>query len=349
MRLLHEIFRDYGFSNTQISLQMTSEEESIAREIFHNSEELPKDSYKLFNNDFVRRMEKFAGKALIIREKKLFFDEEIEKYRNLIIDTADFNKTKTNELDHHIKQIQELWNIIYENYNEFDTEYNLHINIVVFLQQEIYDRYRHFFIGKFKPVYFVEPFKPLTLVNFYKHKFGSSDPFSPEALTELAVLSRGIFRRFKIYIGLCLDNINDVTMTPNIDNNTSLLLEKNLNKESIEIEGYSGSRSSKKSSVIVTLQNVQTWIKDKTLIQDLELELHNVFPKQKGLRNITVQLLRELAHGSLKQREIAEKYFDGYEKGASRFLKSLEENEYITRTYVGKDKVISLPFGADSE
>ena len=350
MKLFNRLIDEYSFNDLQLELDLSNEETNIARKIFNDkSEEIPDDSYKLFTSNFITRMEKLAGKALIVKEKKSLFDEEIEKYRNLIIDTADFNKTKTNELDHHIKQIQELWNTIYESYNEYDTDYNLHINIVVFLQQEIYDKYRHFFIGKFKPVYFIEPFKPLSLVNFYKHKFDSTGPFTPEALIELAVLSRGIFRRFKTYIGICLDNMN-VTMTPNTDNNSSLLLEKNLN---IDIErgigrerreGNSESKNVKESTVIVTLNDVQEWIKDKILIQDLELELHNVFPKQKGLRNITVQLLRRLAHGSLKQSQIALEYFDGYEKGASRFLMALEENEYITRSYIGKDKFVSLSF-----
>ena len=94
---------------------------------------------------------------------------------------------------------------------------------------------------------------------------------------------------------------------------------------------------------LISKEDVQHWIKDKVLVQDLELELHNVFPKQKGLRNITVQLLRRLAHENLKQSDITHEYFDDNKANASRFLSTLEENDYITRTYDDKDKVVKLP------
>ena len=80
-------------------------------------------------------------------------------------------------------------------------------------------------------------------------------------------------------------------------------------------------------------------------MQDLELELHNLFPKRRGLRSITVQLLRELAHAPKKQQEITDFYFDGNEKNASRFLSVLEENEYITRVYEERVKVVKAYIG----
>jgi hypothetical protein len=206
----------------------------------------------------------------------------------LLIDTEDFNKTKTNALDLTIKQIQDLWVKINCNFNEYDTPYEQQLNIVVFLQKEIYDRYRHFFIGKFKPIYNIEPLKPLSLVNFYKHKFDSAEPFAPEALMELAVLSRGIMRRFKTYIGLCLDNLTH-TMTSNTDNTTNLLLEEENNivyssigsSRNIGVESR-GCDQSLNNHVIVSLLDVQEWIKQKTLVQDLELELHSLFRKIKA-------------------------------------------------------------------
>ena len=353
-QLLHKLFLDYNFNTIQIDLHLSYEELVVAKEIFKDPDTIPRDSYKLFTSNFVTRMERYAGKTIIAEIKKYFFEERIETYTNLLIDTADFNKTKTNELDQHIQQIQNLWNTINEGYNEYGTEYKQQVNIVVFLQQEIYDKYRHFFIGKFKPVYFIEPLKPISLVNFYKHKFGNTEPFTPEALTELAVLSRGIFRRFKTYIGICLDNVT-YTITQNLNTTTNLLLERELNNIGIEEGSISKSIEEGKAldnspsisgnCVTVTLTNVQAWIKDKTLIQDLELELHNVFPRNKGLRNITVQILRKLAHGSIKQSEIVKEYFDESEKNASRFLSILEENEYITREYAGKDKMVSLNLG----
>jgi hypothetical protein len=352
--LLHRLFLNFSLNTVRNELNLSSEEHEVASKIFKNHTDIPRDTYKLFTTSFVIRMEKFAGKKIIAETKASLFEEKIETYTNMLIDTADFNKTKTNELDHHIQQIQNLWNRITTSYNDVDTEYSQQINIVVFLQQEIYDKYRHFFIGKFKPVYFVEPLKPISLVNFYKHKFDSTVPFSPEALTELAVLSRGIFRRFKTYIGLCLDNIS-YTITKNTDNTTTLLLEDNLNNNSIRRESSKGIgvessefENSKVSTVIVSLRNVQAWIKDKILIQDLELELHNVFPRNKGLRNITVQILRKLAHGPLKQSEIAKDYFDEKEKNTSQFLSTLEENEYVKRSYIGKEKIVSLYLGEEA-
>jgi hypothetical protein len=331
--LLKKLFKEASLNDLETALDMNSEETMLVKQLWKDKENHPR---MLFTSTFIKRLTRYAGPETIKEVKQELFHKEAQKYKNWLIDTADFNKNKTSELDHHLKQIQEIWNTLCELEN--DDDYENKINIVLFFQKEIYDHYRHFFIGKFKPIYFIEPFPAETLVNYYYHKFGSTWPFIPEALTELAVLSRGIFRRFKTYIGLCLDN---VTMTRNIQDNSSLLLE-NVGNNTRE-RGNSDCKNTNFFGVIVTLLDVQAWIKDKTLVQDLELELHNIFPKQKGLRNITVQLLRELAHGPRKQQEIAEKFFDGYEKGTSRFLGTLEENEYIMRRYEGQDKVISLP------
>jgi len=335
--LFKKLKSQYSLDELDLKLQMSEFDYNFVRPIYERKEP---ESYHNFSSELIKRLERLAGPELIKEVKNDLFETEIEKYNNLLIDTADFNKTKTSELDNHIKQIQDLWNTLMEKEYEYDRDYENKINIVLFFQKEIYDRYRHFFIGKFKPIYFIEPFTPNELVGYYRHKFGDVYPFTLEALTELAVLSRGIFRRFKTYISLCLDN---VTMTRNIQQDNYLLPEDNKNTSNNSKKTCSN-KNKNYLPVIVTLKEVQEWIKDKTLIQDLELELHNIFPKHKGLRNITVQLLRELAHGPLKQQKISEKYFDGYDKGASRFLSTLEEHEYIIRSYEGKDKVIKLPF-----
>jgi hypothetical protein len=82
-------------------------------------------------------------------------------------------------------------------------------DFIVFQQRELSGQ--HFFEGKAR-IFDLEPFSPEELVTYYKKMFGSSKPFSEEALLQIAKLSRGVMRRFKRYVGLCTEESDSVSI-----------------------------------------------------------------------------------------------------------------------------------------
>jgi hypothetical protein len=348
IKLVGEILKSHSINDMRCDLDLSSEQSEILTEIRKNPDEVPTKWFDLFSGTMVKRLERYAGKEAVAYAKKYVTGDKLDTYKHVIVDTMDYNKNKLSQLDHHINQLQEFWIELNQSYDDNCAEYNQHLNLAVFIQKEIFDKYKHFFLGKFNPKYFIDPFPAKSLVNFYIHKFDSCFPFTQEALTELAVLSRGLFRRFKSYIAICLDN--SYTITLNNHTNTHLLLEREINNSILErgegevysSKGVVKSKKERINSVIVQPSDVQLWINDKILNQDQDLELANIFPHNKTHRNITTQLLRRLAHGNLKQSDIAEDYFDSDKTNTSRFLTILEANEYIKRIYNGKEKLISL-------
>ena len=76
------------------------------------------------------------------------------------------------------------------------------------------------------------------------------------------------------------------------------------------------------------------WIGLEQLERDLELELLDVFPKQKELRKSSVILLQLLnERKAIPQNEIAETVFDGNKMKCSRVLEKLEAWNYIVREW----------------
>lgn len=151
-----------------------------------------------------------------------------------MIDTADFNRTKTSEIDAHIRQISIFWNNISTLESEFCEDSGERLSIIMFFQKELYEKYKHFFIGKFR-VFFLEPFTTDALIYYYKQQFNNDAyPFTEEALKELAVLSRGIFRRFKNLIGTCLDNYVSRTISSESTISQLIYLEEKDNQNNRE-------------------------------------------------------------------------------------------------------------------
>jgi DNA-binding MarR family transcriptional regulator len=84
-------------------------------------------------------------------------------------------------------------------------------------------------------------------------------------------------------------------------------------------------------------------------VEDMELELVELFPKQSDLRLQAVRLLMRLEEvGSGWQSELAEEL--GMEPYAvSRLLAKLELHQYVTRRREGTDKLVSLTSAHHSE
>lgn len=181
-----------------------------------------------------------------------------------------------------------------------DGIYNQKPNLVIFFQKELFSG--HFLFGKFDVIE-LKPLKPQTMIEILKVNCGSIEPFTREALEYLTGLSNGIMRRFKKYVRICLEHA--------IQHSCNAITPK-LAKSVISVE---------------------------QLEKDMELELMNVFPRQKELRRyavIALQLLRE--KGSIPQSEIAETVFDGNKMKCSRVLDKLEAWDYIQREWESTGK-----------
>jgi len=245
--------------------------------------------------------EKGLGRKCAEQAKENILKARYENAHTILLDLPDYDKGNLAEQRNDISEIQD-WREHELTCN--DEEYSQRPNLVIFMQKELFTQ--HFFFRKFIQIE-LKPCLSKDLVQYYENKFESTFPFTKEALEHVADLSRGIFRRFKKYIGVCIRS----------------LLRSQLKKETIVID------------------DVITWISEGQLVQDMELELINIFPREKILRVKAVRLLHMLRKngGSMMQTDIAKELFNGQAKAASRFLEKLEVWEYILRdSRAGKAK-----------
>lgn len=105
----------------------------------------------------------------------------------------------------------------------------------------------------------------------------------------------------------------------------------------------------KPDSIVITLKDVKEGIRPTQMVVDMELELMNVFPKEKENRVLTVKLLSLLREGSMTQTDITEQLFDNAKMRASRVLGKLESWDYIKRKYDGQNKIVELDLSKEGE
>jgi GTPase SAR1 family protein len=242
---------------------------------------------------YVHQLEKALGHKCAAEAKKNVLKGRYQNAHTVLIDLPDYDKRSLAEMRNDLNAIQNWW----ENELSYNDEgYNQKPNLVIFIQKELFKG--HFWFKKLDKIE-LKPFLSKELVQYYKKKFGSAAPFTDEALEYVAGLSRGIFRNFKRYIGTCTDE----------------LIMSEPKKETIAVD------------------DVTAWISEGQLVEDMELELIDVFPNEKILRMKTVRLLHMLRKmgGSMMQTDVAKVLFDGQAKAASRFLDRLEGSGYIFR------------------
>jgi len=221
--------------------------------------------------------------------------EMLQNNKTVLIDTPDYSKTDRRLMAKDLQEIYWLWLNLAKSDNA--------PNIVLAIQKEMFTG--HFFFDKMQKIE-LEPLQPEAMLEAYKRRFATTDPFTDQALLTLARMSRGIFRRFLRYITLTLD----------------LWQTRSEPREPVD-------SATVKDAVTVD-----------RLAEDMELELVELFPKQSDLRIQAVRLLMHLEEsGPQKQSELAERL--GMEDYAiSRLLAKLELNRYISRTRSGTDKIV---------
>ena len=227
--------------------------------------------------------------------------------RTFIIDLWDYSKSSQKDIIKALDAIQDYWryrcNLRKDKLNRREKIVPVVPNIVIFLQKEALPL--HFFLGKMT-FFELKPWKPEDLVKYYKEAFKGTFPFTEEALREVAALSRGIFRKFKEYIAACLDEFLS--------------------------EGINYNRQ-------ITAEDVRRIITTEKLVQDMELQLCELWPRSRENRVLAVKVLRYLREkGPTLQKEIAEKFFAGNLMACSRLLRKLAHFGYIKSKKEGVER-----------
>jgi biotin operon repressor len=213
--------------------------------------------------------------------------------RAFFIDTSDYGRKDLRLINRDLTQLSEFWTAL--------RAHGYDVNVVIFLQKELVKAQQHFFLLKMYPLLELPPLKPEEMLASYKQIFRNytssakpTEPFTEEALTLVAQLSKGIFRRLMRYINLTVLN----------------MLQKG--KDTVNVE------------------DVKAVITDAVLMQDAELEFSEMFKnethKQQAVRLLA--FLREQREAN--QKTIAEA-LGLSEMAISRLMVQLESHGYVKR------------------
>lgn len=235
-------------------------------------------SHKFWSN-----VSNLKGKFRYMRGRDTETADEFEKEpKTLFIDMGDYSKAARSSMNKHLDQIRDLW-LRTRKYN---------VTILVSIQKEMFSG--HFLFGKIDAVE-LEPLKPSQLVQAYKGFSETAEPFTEQALSLLAQLSRGIFRRFMKYIQTCIEK-----------------------HQSMRVEG------------LIDTDLVNETITLDQLAKDMALELSDIF-KRVGQKLEAVKLLDFLRQsGEANQKQIAEG-IGVSESTVSRLMRKLEAHGYVFR------------------
>jgi len=213
-------------------------------------------------------------------------DEMLISAHDLLIDMPDYPSRDPRRIGGDIDIIQRLWNKArMRGYNP---------NIILFLQAETFSTQDHFFFGKLY-IYRIDPFKPEQLYDYYMKSFGSAWPFQDETLRYIARISRGIFRRFKRFISICLEWWQIAGTANPID---GVFVRKYLSSEKIFAE--------------------------------MDLELSHIF-RHEATKDLAVKLLQVIVEKKDQNQKELSKALEVNEMALSRMLDKLEQYGYVRR------------------
>jgi GTPase SAR1 family protein len=222
-----------------------------------------------------------------------------------LIDTVDYGKRDIRKIHRDLSDIFNLWSKV-RSCSSLGTVLGSdsgtvigRVNFVIFMQKELVKGADHFFLRKMD-IMELKPLTPEQLVEAFKMRFTTSEPFNEDSLKLVAELSRGIFRRFMKYIRLCL--------------------------EDIIVEGKN----------IVSVEDVKKSVTTDILLQDLDLELSDIFRNERYKRFAVevLQFVRE--NPNVNQKTVADAL--GIHEGIlSRIMATLQSNGYVKRSR-GKER-----------
>lgn len=221
-------------------------------------------------------------------------------------------------MEKDLTEVHNLWQKI-RDYNTFHDYYKLEeethefkLNIICFLQKELCEKSRHFFLKKADNIFTLRPLKPEELTSLYLNAFKDTYPFSKEALKHIASQCGGTPRRFKKMLEQCLNNYHR---------------QGNLNAQ-------------------ISPEDVSKWISPELFSSDRELEFADAFPHSKlhlARKAATVVTFLEQQPDWVQQEFITEKYFAGDFQACSKFLVKLEkQTDYIESKFKNRKKIIRI-------
>jgi len=215
---------------------------------------------------------------------------EFGECRYIFFDLPDYTTRSSRQMMKHLDDIGQLWH----HFRDRDMVF------LITAQKELFTG--HYLLGKMSIIE-LTPLKPQELLEAYKKRFKTTEPFTEEALILTAELSRGVFRRFLKYIQLSLEE--------------SLLTEK----ETVDKDLVSKT---------ITLEQ---------LAKDMDLELSGILKDQeKKLQAVKIlNILRE--KGEINQKTIAQQ-LNLHEATLARLLDKLETQKYIKRTRGTKKELL---------
>lgn len=265
--------------------------ESMLRQYYNATEEQRQELNYTVNKKLIPVLEKHLSQKAIALVKRRIEQESFAEADVILIDLPDETQTSY----HWAEYIDLLMSWI--------AELGGRMNVVLFWQKEVHCN--HFALRKFRSIT-LEPIKPKELVDFYIKMFNYPEPFASDALLKVAKLSRGVFRRFKKYVAICID-----------------MMKQNGKKE-------------------ITESDVRDAITLGEINNDLKLELEVLFPREDTLRLKATEVLTRLADGDMTQSDIVKEIFNGNKVRASRVLDKLE-NE--TEKFIMRSRSVSSQHG----
>jgi hypothetical protein len=243
--------------------------------------------------------------SLLSKSKREQVDKEallralVEKVDAILTDMPDYKRKDSRLISSDLSEFSGFWQDLLSR--------GWRGHAIIFMQEELFGG--HYVEGKAFRLE-IAPFKLDELVGFYKELFGGCNPFTEEALSLVAGLSRGIFRRYKRYVLLCLERW-DVTK--------------------------SGNRGDKIDSALV-----REAVSEGELVKDLELELVKLFPREEsaGTAARAISVVAKSVE-PVNQKTLAE-MLGVSQDVIGRILETLGAHGYISRESTTTGKVVRV-------
>lgn len=250
-------------------------------------------------------LEDMVSKSDRKKMKRRIFNDLINEDVAFFLDFPDYSKNSKTKMNDDFSKFQDFY---FDTLERLRFEDHQFAHVVIFFQKELFGG--HFLVGKMVE-YEIKPVKPDLMVGFVKETFGL-EPFTEDAMSIIARLSRGYFRNFKKYIVVCLEAFFDVYADTG---------------EEIVVDGG----------------KVLSWIDVDVLEKDWHREMIDLFPRSLQRRREAIEVLGFLfKNGECDQGDIVENVFYGRKNQASRILGPLEKSGHIVRVKDGRSKIVRL-------
>lgn len=215
-------------------------------------------------------------------------NETLPFVRYLFIDLPDYDRRAMSTRNLDLQSIETIWKRAFDTAGSTGSAMN--VTIVLGIQKETFGG--HFFYGKMHIVH-LEPMKKEEIIQAYKHKWKTTDPFTEEALGLLADLSRGIFRRFLKYIAMTVKT------------------------------------ACRRKEFPIAIDAVNASVTFNVLVEDMAQELAKIFKNNEEQKTLVVEVFKELRQTpGRNQKDIAEA-LGVSEDSVHTVLKKLELYGYI--------------------